>query len=154
MVEARFIEQGPGADHRAGAGLPGGKDDRGDAGMDQRAAAHGAGLEGDVENAAGQAVIAALRCCRAQRIDLCVRRRVGAADLGIGALTDDAPILDQHRADGHLTARRRLPGQLQGSRHGVAVPDRRVTVSRPPGRVGFVHMLPYAFPRQSTGHGA
>ena len=63
MTSTLMIELGAGENLEAGTegaafGVVGGVDEAGNARLDDRAGAHGAGLEGDVESGVGKAVIA------------------------------------------------------------------------------------------------
>ena len=83
--------------------------------------AHRAGLERDVERAAGQAVVAERAGRVAQRRDLGVRGRVVARDRRVAAAADDRAVADDDRADRDLAARRRRPRE----RERLAHPGRR-----------------------------
>jgi membrane-bound lytic murein transglycosylase F len=117
MIETTLIKKGEGTAHGARPRLQCREDQSPDSRMHQRAAAHGAGLEGDVEDAAGQAVVHLARGAGAQRQDFRVRGGVMGTDGRVGALTDDLTIAHQHGAYGHLAGGCRLRGERQRAFH-------------------------------------
>ena len=97
--------------------------------MQHGAAAHGARLQGHIERAIVQPVVAQARGRVAQRQHLGMGRGVALGDGRIAALADDGAVLDDDGAHGHLA---RLGGgtrQFQGGAHpGLVVGLRQWTV--------------------------
>ena len=70
--------------------------------MHHRAAAHGAGLQGDVERAAVQPVVAQRFGSSPERDDLGMRRGVMPVDRRVAACGDHLALFDHNRAHRHL----------------------------------------------------
>ncbi len=81
--------------------------------MDHGAGAHGTGLQGDVENAAGEPVVAGAGGGVAQGLDLGVGSRVVAADGPVPALADDLTAAHHHRATGTSPSARRASSRAR-----------------------------------------
>ena len=118
MIQLRVLKQ---VDHRAGSagsGLGSAVDDTAEPRVEHGTAAHGAGLQGDVELAALQPVIAQYMRCSPQRHD----RRGGVvwsmARCGRG---DDQAVFDNHRAHRHFARTGSILCLRQRSGHKVYV---------------------------------
>ena len=108
-------------DAAAGAALllPRAEDHGGDAGVDDRAGAHGAGLEGDGEGAALQTPVAQSGTGLADGLDLGVGGGVAVLLATVAAPSDHGAVRPRDdAADLHLALFGGLTGQLQGEGHG------------------------------------
>ena len=81
----------------AGLGIGGAEDEAAEAGLDEGAEAHGAGLDGDIEVAVGQAVVPGFPGRLAKGDDLGVGRGVGAPDGPVRAAGDDPALPGRRR---------------------------------------------------------
>jgi len=103
--------------NRARLGVLGAVDEATDARVGDGSGAHGAGLDGNVEFAIGQAVIAEDEPGFAQRLYLGVRRGVVVGYRTIAAASHNMAVLYDHRADGHLAECFGTPRLAQGFFH-------------------------------------
>ena len=85
--------------------------------MHDRSGAHDARLEGRVERAADQPVVAEPASCVAQGSDLRVRGRIARGDRQIAAAADHLPVAHHDRPDGHFAARRGIAGERERFAH-------------------------------------
>ena len=104
MVQARVVAQGEQRASGAGLGVGGAVDEAGDAGVDEGAGAHRAGLEGDVEGGAVDPPAAGAATGLAEGDDLGVAGGVGVGLAGVEADAGDAAVLDDEGADGDVAA--------------------------------------------------
>ena len=111
-------------DRAAGAGLGVGRgvDEAGDARVEDGAGAHGAGLERDVEGAAGvllrEAVVGEVARGVAEGDDLGVGGGVVVAQDAVLAAGDDLVLIDDDGADGDLAGKLRRRGLRRWRRGG------------------------------------
>ena len=89
--------------------------------MEHGASAHHAGLQGDVEGAALQAIVAQLLGSRTQCLHLGVGRGVAAGQRRIGALAYHLALAHHHSAYGHFASLRTGTRLIQGQAHPVCV---------------------------------
>ncbi len=94
MVKLRMIEDGEAGADGATFCIVRTVNEPRDARLNYGAAAHGAGLDGDVERRAGQAVISESSCGFAESDDFGVRGRVAIGDSTIAGASDDAVVED------------------------------------------------------------
>jgi len=102
MVEART-----GKDFEAGAdgaalGVVGAVDEARDAGLNDRAGAHAAGLDGDVEPRVREAIIAEEAGGFTKDDDFSVRGWIVVADGSIAGTRENLSIVNQDGSDGHF----------------------------------------------------
>ena len=90
-------------------------------GMEHGASAHHTGLQGDVEGAALQAVVAQLLRSRTQCLHLGVGRGVAAGQRRIGTLAYHLALAHHHSAYGHFASLRTGTRLGQGQAHPVCV---------------------------------
>src|SRR6266481_5804771 len=76
-----------------------------DAGLNDGASAHGAGLDGHVKGGAPQSIICGGASGVAERHDFRVGGRVTIADGAVISASQDLPVLYQDRAHGHFIRR-------------------------------------------------
>ena len=88
-----------------------------DPGLHQRAGAHLAGLERDIQSTPFQTPVADLLVGFADRRDLCVSQSGVVCVAPIVAAAYDAPVLDDHGADRNLSDGERFFGLLEGGLH-------------------------------------
>jgi hypothetical protein len=117
MVEAPVSEQIDNASAGAGLGVACAIHDSVDAGVHDRPRAHHTGLDGDVERASGEPVVARHAPRIPQRDDLGMRRRIAFRDGPVGAAADDLPGPHDHRAHGHLPFARSAFRQCERRTH-------------------------------------
>ena len=89
--------------------------------MQHGAAAHGAGLQGDVERAVLQPVVAQLLCCSAQSDDFSMRRRVVALHRSVAPGGNYLALAHHHGAHGHFAVLRRRTRLGQRQAHPVRI---------------------------------
>ena len=82
----------------AGFGVGGGVDEAGDAGVEDRSGAHGAGFEGDVEGAVFEAVVVEVEAGLAEGDDLGVGSGIVVAEDSVLAAADDLVLMDDDGA--------------------------------------------------------
>ncbi len=80
--------------------------------------AHGAGLEGDMQIAADETLVADGGAGRSDRQDFRVGRGVGEFARAVSRRGEEFSVAHDHRADGNLSPRRRRPRLLQRPSHG------------------------------------
>lgn len=111
------IQHGKGAAHRPGLGLGRPIHQFLDPGVDQGTNTHQAGLDGDIQAAVEQAIIAQCVGRLAYSANFGVAARVIQGDRGVIALTNDLIILDHDGADGDLALLFGERGQFQCALH-------------------------------------
>ena len=79
----------------AALGVVGGVDEAGNPSLNDRTSTHGAGLEGDVEDGAGEAVVAEEACGFPNDDDFGVRGGVIIADSAIAGAREDDIVVDK-----------------------------------------------------------
>jgi hypothetical protein len=102
MVEARV-----GKDFEAGAdsatfGIVGAVDEARNAGLDDGARAHAAGLDGDVERGIPKAVVAKTACALTKDDHFGMGRGVAIADGAIARAGENPALVDEHSTDGNF----------------------------------------------------
>src|ERR1700674_4234259 len=100
MVEARMGEGFEAGADAAALGIVGAVDEAGSASLDQRAGAHGAGLDGYVQSGTSEAVVAKEACGFAKDDDFGMGGGVIVADGAIAGAREDFAVVDKHGADG------------------------------------------------------
>jgi hypothetical protein len=100
-----MIEAGVGEDFEAGTDgatfrIVGAVDEAGDAGLDDGAGAHAAGLDSDVERGISKTVVEKEAGGFAQDDDFGVGGGVAIADRAIASAGEDFPVMNEHGADG------------------------------------------------------
>ena len=103
--------------YRAAFGLIGAVHQAGDAGLNHRAGAHGAGFDGDVESGAEQAVVAGFQGGVTQGQNFGVRGGIAMGDGAVSSACDNFVIDDEYCANGNFSAFGRLAGFLKGLGH-------------------------------------
>ena len=103
--------------YRAAFSLVGSVDEAGDAGLNHRAGAHGAGFDSDVESCAEHAVVADAVSRVTQRQDFRVRRGIAMGNCAVSGARDNFVVDYEHGADGDFSAFGRLAGFLKGLGH-------------------------------------
>ena len=91
--------------------------------MEHRTAAHGAGLQRDVQLAAVQPVIAQGLRGGAQRSDFRVGGGIVAAHRGVSPDADHLPVANDHGPDGHFAGGRGQTGLFQCQLHEPGIAD-------------------------------
>jgi hypothetical protein len=99
MVEVRVGEDFEAGADGAGFGVVSAVDEAGDAGLDDGAGAHAAGLDGDVERGVGETVVAEKTRGLAQGNDFGVGGGVAIADGAVPATGEDLAGADEYGAD-------------------------------------------------------
>src|SRR5690242_3341203 len=117
MVEPRAREQIDDAAAGARLGVVRAEDEAAQPRVHDRPGAHDAGLEGDIEIAIGQPVVAQRGGGVAQRRDLRVRGRIAGGDRGVAALADDPAVADKDRAYRDFAAALRRARELDRLAH-------------------------------------
>ncbi len=102
VVEARI-----GKDFEAGAdgaalGVVGAVDEARDAGLNDRAGAHAAGLDGDVERCVREAIVAEESCGFTKHDDFSVGGGVIVTDSAIAGTRENLSVVNQDGSDGHF----------------------------------------------------
>ena len=126
------VELGAGEEFEAGAEgaafvVVGCEDQARDAGLNDGAGAHGAGLKGYVQSGFGQSVIAEFLRGFAQDYDFGVGGWIAVADGAIAAASEDLPAIDKHGADGNFARFGAGTGLFQCDLHEFGIVHRRVT---------------------------
>jgi hypothetical protein len=117
----RVIENGEAGADGATFCIVGSVNEPRNAGLNHRAAAHGAGLDGDVERRAGQAVVLEHFCGCAQSHDFGVRCGVAIGNCAIAGASDDAVVEDENSADWDFASLGGLVSLGKGGGHEFAV---------------------------------
>ena len=102
MVEARVGEDLEAGAESATFGIIGAVNETGDAGLDDSAGAHAAGLDGDVECGVGESVVAEKAGCLAQDNYFRMGSGVAIADGAIAGTCEDLAAMDEHGAYGNF----------------------------------------------------
>jgi hypothetical protein len=102
-------------------GIVGAVDELWDAGLDDGAGAHGAGLEGDIESGVNKAVVAENACGFAQDDDFSVRGGIIVANGAIAGAREVRIIVNQHSADGDFTGHGGSASLLQSKAHEMEI---------------------------------
>ncbi len=117
VVEGRVVHDVEDGARGSRLGVVGSVDQPLDPGQDDRAGAHGAGLQGDVESGLGQPPAADDGGGVAKHEHLGVGGGVVAPLALVAAGGDHLTPDDKHGADGHLALLGRTPGLFEGKRH-------------------------------------
>jgi 23S rRNA pseudouridine2605 synthase len=130
-MAGRLLEEPRAMDHRAALGIAGPEDQTADSGVTDRAGAHGAGLEGNQQRKACQAIVADTPGRSAQGQDLGVRGRIVQGNRRVAGASDDRTRrrVDDDRPDRRLSARRGGLRLSQGDAH-----VGKIMVGHPPHR--------------------
>jgi hypothetical protein len=99
VVEARVGEDFEAGAESATFGIIGAVNETADAGLDDSAGAHAAGLDGDVERGVGESVVAEKAGCLAQDNYFRMGSGVAIADGAIAGTSEDLAAMDEHGAD-------------------------------------------------------
>lgn len=99
MVEARVGEDFEAGSDGAAFGVVSTVDEARDAGMDDGAGAHAAGLDGDVEGGVREAVVAEEASGFAESDDLSVRSGVTIADGTVAGTDENLAVMDENGAN-------------------------------------------------------
>ncbi len=102
MVETRVRQDFETGANSAALGIISAVDKAWDAGLDNGAGAHAAGLDGDVENGTGEAVVAEQAGGCAKDEDFSVGGGVVVADCTVVRTCENLAVVDEHSADGHF----------------------------------------------------
>ena len=102
VIELGMVHDGEYGAAGSGFGVGGGVNETGDAGVKDRPGTHRAGLEGDVEDAVFEAVVAKMTSGFAEGDDLCVGSRVGVAENPILAAADDFTFVNDNCSYGNF----------------------------------------------------
>jgi hypothetical protein len=99
MVEVRVREDLEAGADGAALGVVSTVDEARDTGLDDGACAHGAGLDGDVEDGVGEAIITKAASGFAKNDDFSVGGRVAIANGAIAGASEDFAVVDDYCAD-------------------------------------------------------
>ena len=88
-----------------------------DAGLDDSAGAHAAGLNRDIERCASHAIVAEVASCFTNHDDLSVGRRVTVANGAVAGAGENFAVMDDTSADGDFAGRGCRAGLLEGDLH-------------------------------------
>lgn len=88
-----------------------------DAGLDDSAGAHAAGLDRDIEGCARHAIVAEVTSCFTNHDDLSVGGRVTVANGAVAGAGENFTVMDDAGADGDFTDRCCGAGLLEGDLH-------------------------------------
>ena len=112
------METGP---ERATLGIVGAVDEPWDASLNDRAGAHGAGLERDVKSGVGKAVVAEDSSGLAQDDDFSMRGRVIVANGAIAGARQVRIVANEHRTDGDFAGVGGSVSLLQSKAHEIEI---------------------------------
>lgn len=104
MVEAGIVSEAIQRSRCSRLGIVASVDHARHPGVECRSHAHGTRLDGRVQHRPGEAITSGGPCCRAQRQDLGVRRRVTVADGGIARACKQTAREHDNRPDRHLAS--------------------------------------------------
>src|SRR5258706_2388923 len=121
MVEARVGENLEAGADGAAFGVVGTVDETGDAGLNDGAGAHAAGLDRDVERGVGETVVAEEASGLAEDDDFGVGGGVTIADGAVAGTGEDLAVMDKDSADGDFAGCRCGAGFGQGFLHELGV---------------------------------
>lgn len=110
VVEARVGEDFEAGADGAAFGIVGAVDETRDSGLDDRASAHAAGLEGDVERSVGKTVVAEKAGSFAEDNDFGVGGWVTVADGAVAGTGEDLAVVDEDSSNGDFAGGRRRAG--------------------------------------------
>ncbi len=117
VIQAGFGEQVDDAAGGAGLRIARAENHAFDARMHDRAGAHGAGFQGHIQGATGQAVVAQTGRRVTQGHDFSMRRRIVPTDGLIETATDDLAIADNQRTHRHFTGSAGFARQIERQCH-------------------------------------
>lgn len=117
MVEAGIAQEGEAGADSAGFGIVCAVDEAGDARLNHGTGAHGAGLDGDVEVGAEEAVSSDRVCGFAEHDNFGVRGGVAIRDRAVAGARDDSSKGDDDGADGDFAGEGGLAGLVEGGAH-------------------------------------
>ena len=120
------VEFGVGENFEAGAegaafGIVGGVDEAGNASLDDRAGAHGAGFEGDVKSCVGKAIVAEEAGGFADDHDFGVGGGIIVADGAIAGANEDGSRTNKQRANGDFAGFGGSAGFVESELHEIGV---------------------------------
>jgi hypothetical protein len=121
VIQLGAGEQLEAGTERAAFGIVGGVDEARNPRLDDRASAHGAGLEGNVEDRAGEAIVAEQARSFPKDDDFGVRGGVIVADRAIAGARENGIVVDEYGADGDLAGVGRGAGVVESKLHTVEV---------------------------------
>jgi len=121
MVESRVGEDFEAGADGAAFGVVGAVDEAGDAGLNDGAGAHAAGLDGDVKGGVGEAVVAEEASGLAEDDDFGVGGGVTIAGGAVAGTGEDLAVVDKDSADGDFAGCRCGAGFGQGFLHELGV---------------------------------
>ena len=104
MVEARVGEDLEAGAESATFGIIGAVNETGDAGLDDSAGAHAAGLDGDVQGGVSETIVAEAAGGFTKHDDFGVSGRVIVADGAITGARKNLSVVNQNGADRHLAS--------------------------------------------------
>ena len=122
MVQKVRVRQAEFAADAAEAEVARAENQPGHAGVHERAGAHDAGFDGDVEGGVFEAVVVQDGGAIAEGLDFGVSRGVRCGYGGVAAAADVALLVNQYGADGDLSGHSGGAGQLDGLAHETGVP--------------------------------
>ena len=102
-------------------GIVGAVEESGDASLNDRAGAHGAGLQSDVKSGVGKAVVAEDSRGLAQDDDFGMRGGVIVANRAIAGAGEVRIVVNEHRADGDFAGVGRSASLLQSKAHEMEI---------------------------------
>ena len=121
VIQLGAGEQLEAGTERAAFGVVGGVDEARNPRLDDRASAHGAGLEGNVEDGAGEAVVAEKARGLANNDNFGVGGGVIIADSAIAREGENGIVMDEHGANGDFAGVGRGAGFVESNLHKVEV---------------------------------
>ncbi len=113
MIQAGVTQHPVEGADSAGFGIIAAVDHPTDPRVHDRASAHDAGLEGDIEGAVAEPPVTDMLGCLAEGYDFCVGRWISRRLAEIESPSDDAAFVDHHCTDRHLTTGAGHSGQSQ-----------------------------------------
>ena len=122
MVQCRVVEYPTGAKDGSGSGLPSGKYEAPDSGVNQCAATHRAGFQRHVEGCAWQPIITVPDARFSQYPDFGMSRGIVELYLRVSAMGEHDFAARQYCTYRHFTAIRRAPGFFQRQGHAALIP--------------------------------
>ena len=122
MVQCRVVEYPTGAEDGSGSGLPSGKYESLDSGVNQCAATHRARLQRHVEGGAWQPIITVPDARFSQYPDFGMSRGIVKFYLRVSAMGEHDFTARQYRTHWHFTPLRRAPRLFKGQGHAALIP--------------------------------
>jgi len=117
VIESGVCEDFETRANGAALGVVSAVDQARDAGLDDGAGAHAAGLDRDIERCGRHAIVAEVASCSTNHDDLSVGRRVTVANGAVAGAGEDFTVMDDAGADGDFTGRGCRAGLLEGDLH-------------------------------------